>query len=535
MSNIIALLIAGLGLFFLGLNLVGLNLKQVSSRQFRSLIARFTDRTWRGSLLGLFAGAFMQSTSAVTVILASMTSSGLVTVRQALPIVAWANVGTTLIVFASVFDLHTAVLYMLGVSAIAFVFSGEVRWRPLLGVALGICLLFYGIDAMKASAGDLRHEPWFSEVLNKSSGSYLLAFAAGAALSFLTQSTTAVAMIAVTFAKAGMLGVDETLMILYGGNVGSTFSRMILASGLKGSSRQIARFQDLFKIGGSALFVGLFYLELYTRLPLVKALSTALASRLETQTALVNLFCNLVPALLAMPLLGPTQRLLDRWWPATAAEDFAKLKYLHPQALDDPDTAIDLVEKEQTRLLTRLPEFVDALRPVEPGRRKADYRATHQAFLVLAKEVASYLTSLIHLHLSPTTSERLTNVHTRHGVLGHLEETVYHLVQAVEQAPPSAGLAPLVQNMTEALDFLLVSAGEAAATLDPAEADLLAGLCADRGDLLGRIRNLYLSSEHGLSPRDKALLLDMTTHFDRVVWMVRRLAELLQQNQRFRP
>ena len=350
MSKIVAVLVSGVGLFFFGLHLMGTGLKQASSRRFRSLLAHFTRRAWRGSLLGILAGVLLQSTTAVTVILASMADTGLVTVRQALPVVAWANVGTTFIVFAGVLDLHTFVLYLLGVSAVAFVFSGEVRWKPLIGVALGLSLLFYGIDAMKGSAADLRGEPWFNVLLTQARGSYLLAFGAGAAFSFLTQSTTAVALIAVTLAKAGMLGVDETLMIVYGGNVGSTFSRMILASGLKGSSRQIAHFQDLYKIGGSALFVLLFYVELYSRLPLVKALSAAISGgALETQAALANLFCNLAPALLLTPLLGPTHRLLDRLWPPTEAEDFAKLKYLHPQALNEPESAIDLVEKEQAR------------------------------------------------------------------------------------------------------------------------------------------------------------------------------------------
>jgi hypothetical protein len=65
MSKIVASLVAGLGLFFLGLHLLGNHLKQASSRKFRSLIARFTDRVWRGSLLGLLAGVFTQCTSAV--------------------------------------------------------------------------------------------------------------------------------------------------------------------------------------------------------------------------------------------------------------------------------------------------------------------------------------------------------------------------------------------------------------------------------------------------------------------------------------
>src|SRR5262249_48847142 len=192
-------------LFFLGLHLVGNHLKQASSRQFRSLIARFTDRVWRGSLLGLLAGVFMQSTSAVAVILASLVASGLVRVRQALPIVLWANVGTTLIVFVGIFDLELLVLFCLGLSATVFVFSGEVRWKPVCGVVLGISLLFFGIHLMKTSTGGLRNFDWFRAIVDQAHGSFLLAFAAGALLSFLTQSTTAVALLAVTLAHAGLL------------------------------------------------------------------------------------------------------------------------------------------------------------------------------------------------------------------------------------------------------------------------------------------------------------------------------------------
>ena len=192
--------------------------------------------------------------------------------------------------------------------------------------------------------------------MEQAHSSYLLTFAAGALLSFLTQSATAAAMIAVALAKAGLLGLDETLMFVYGGNVGSTL-RMILSGSLKGSSRQIAASRTLFKITGSALFVRLFYIEAYGRVPLVGHWSRILSERLETQAALGNLLCNLAPALLLTPLLGPVHRFLDRLWPATEAEDFAKLKFLHPQALDDPETAIDLVEKEQMRLVMRLPEL----------------------------------------------------------------------------------------------------------------------------------------------------------------------------------
>jgi phosphate:Na+ symporter len=534
MSLILAEMVAGVGLFFLGLHLVSGNLHQTSSRRLRTLIAKVTGRFWPASLLGLVAGAVMQSTSAVTVILASMTASGLTTARQALPIVAWANVGTTLLVFIAVLDIRLGILYLLGVSATAFAFSKDIRARTAWGVALGIALLFYGIHLMKSSSADLQGASWFQSFITQAHGSFLLAFSAGTLVSFVTQSTTAVTLIAVTLVKAGMLGADETMMIIYGGNLGSTIARMILASGLKGSSRQVGHFQDLFKISGSILFTALFYLEQRGHVPLVKALVTALSTRLETQMAYVNLIYNLTMAIVFSCLLAPTARLLNRLWPGTEAEDFAKVQYLHPQALEDAETALDLVEKEQARLVTRLPEYVNVLRPAEAARRRVDYRSLHVSFVALHKEVESYCTALFHKQLTAKTYERLTNVQNRHEVIGFIEENVFQLAATVDQGTRSSQLLELVQTFAEALDFILLTAGDATTTLDPADAELLGNLCSDRGELMGRIRNVYLSGAQNLSTQDRSLLLNLTTLFDRTIWMVRRLAVLLEQNRQFR-
>jgi phosphate:Na+ symporter len=534
MSLILAEMVAGVGLFFLGLHLVSGNLHKTSSRRLRALIARVTGRFWPASLLGLVAGAVMQSTSAVTVILASMTASGLTTARQALPMVAWANVGTTLLVFIAVLDIRLGVLYLLGVSATAFAFSKDSRARTAWAVALGIALLFYGIHLMKSSSADLQGASWFQTFLTQARGSFVLAFAVGALLSFVTQSTTAVTLIAVTLVKAGMLGANETMMIIYGGNVGSTIARMILSSGLKGSSRQVGHFQDVFKISGATVFTGLFYLEQFGHVPLVKALVNGLSARLETQMAYVNLLFNLTTAVVFSCLLGPTARLLSRLWPGTETEDFAKVQYLHPQALEDAETALDLVEKEQARLVTRLPEYVNVLRSGEPGKRRVDYRTLHVAFVALHKEVESYCTALLHKQLPAKTYERLTNVQNRHEVIGFIEDNVFHLAETVDQGTRSSQLLELVQTFAEALDFILLTAGDATTTLDAAEAEPLGNLCADRGELMGRIRNLYLSGAQHLSTQDRSLLLNLTTQFDRIVWMVRRLALLLAQNRQFR-
>lgn len=531
MHLIVGQLIAGLGLFFYGLNTVSSNLQQLSSRRFRTLIARFTDRAWMGGLVGFLAGALTQSTTAVTIVLANMNASGLVTVQRALPIVAWANVGTCVLIFITVLDIRLVFLYLLGICGIANVFTRQPTRKSLVGTGLGIGLLLFGMGVVKENAVALSRADGAHELLVQLQNAYLLALAGGTLVAFLTQSTTAAILIALALVNAGVLGVDDTIMAIYGGNIGSTFARMALATWVKGSSRQVGRFQDLLKLGGCLIFTILFYLETYGGVPLVRALVEAMAGQVATQMALVNLFFNLGMACLLTVMMPSVRTLLDRLWPALSTEDLATAEHLHPQSLADPETALDLAAKEQARLIGRLPSYLSALRTLSGQTSAIDIQDVHRAFGLLWAEVDSFLTTLLHLPLAPKSAARVTNVHNRNGVIRLLEETIHHLVVSVQAAPRSERLNELVDNFIEALDFILLTAGDAATGRDAADAKLLAGLCADRGELMGKLRALYLSGEHDLGPQDKSLLLDLTTSFDRTVWMLGRYAGLVEQER----
>jgi phosphate:Na+ symporter len=531
MDLTIGQLIAGVGLFFYGLNTVSSNLQQISSRRFRTLISRFTDRMWLAGLIGFLTGALTQSTTAVTIVLTNMNASGLVTVRRALPIVAWSNVGICVLIFITVLDIRLGVLYLLGACGIANVFIRQVTWKSLIGTGLGIGLLLFGMNEVKKYAVELEHYEEVAGVLAHARGSYLLSLVGGTLIAFLTQSTTAAILIALAMVDTRVLGVDETIMAIYGGNVGSTFARMLLALSVKGSSRQIGKFQDLLKISGCVLFAALFYLEYDGGIPLVRALAEAITPRVETQMAVVNLVFNLTMASLFTLLMPSIETLLNRYWPALETEDIARVEYLHPQALNDPETAVDLVEKEQARLVGRLPQYLTALRAAADGKPRLDHQDMHRAFGLLWREVDAYLTTLSHLPMSPQSSARITNVQGRNGVIGLLEENLFQLVTAVLQSPPSGRLAPLVDGFVEALDFILLTAGEMTASRSKEDARLLATLCSDRGELMGKLRSVYLVGERDLPLGDRSLLLELTTLFDRAVWMLHRLAGQVEQGR----
>ena len=154
MRDALALLTAGVGIFSLGLDQVSTGLQESSSRTLRTIIRRSTKSLPWCALLGILAGAIMQSTSAVTTVLGSMAAAGMLTLPQALPIVAFANVGTTALVFAGAINTNVAVLFAVGVAGIALPMTTEFKWRAAVSVFLGIALLLYGSNLVTAAAAD---------------------------------------------------------------------------------------------------------------------------------------------------------------------------------------------------------------------------------------------------------------------------------------------------------------------------------------------------------------------------------------------
>jgi phosphate:Na+ symporter len=529
MREIVALLVAGLGVFFLGLELVSTGFQASGSRRLRLAIRQSTKNIASCAALGVLSGAVMQSASAVTVVLGSMTSSGTISVRQALPIVASANLGTTALVFIGAVDIRIAVLYLLGISGIAYSLTSEFRWRSFTSIALGLGLLLYGSDLMTLGASAIEQSAWFREFIRAGHGSSAEAFMLGTLASFLAQSTTAVALITVALSGAQVLSLPDAMMMVYGANLGSTLIRILLSHGRTGTGRQISGFQDLFKTAGAALFVGLYYAEYVGHVPLFGALVSRISSHLPLQVALINLFFNLTMVVLASAVLRPVERLLLRTWPISTVEDLSVPKYVNHDALGEPETAIDLLEKEQGRVAARLRDHLDLLRRDAASGRKVGPIELHKAFLALFGEVDHFYNALVGRHLASKTAERLSNVHGRLSLLVMVEDSLHQLVMSV-QGVRGAKITALTSNFVESLDLFLMLTTDAAVSMSREDISMLQEICGDRSDMMGRIRNLYLAPEQELPPSEKAVLLKLTTLFERVVWMLRRYAGLLEQN-----
>ena len=85
----------GLALFLYGTDSLCRAVQQGAGRRLRSLLARCTANPAAGLLTGAAVTAVLQSSSAVTVMVIAFLAAGLLQLRQAVPVVFGANIGTT--------------------------------------------------------------------------------------------------------------------------------------------------------------------------------------------------------------------------------------------------------------------------------------------------------------------------------------------------------------------------------------------------------------------------------------------------------
>lgn len=521
-QDIAVLMLIGLGLFFVGVTMVSRNLKKMTSRRLRLFFARFTGRDWQAALLGVVTGFVTQSTSVAAFIVAGLIGSGLMKVRRALPVMYFCNVGAALLILVAVIDIRTAVAALIFVFGLCTAFDKPRTHRHLVRVLFGVGLLFYGLQQVKTGAAPLAQLPWVSQSLAATHGSVLLAFILGAVLTIISQTSVGIILIAIAMVPSGMFTLDQSVMLIYGVHLGSCCLTWLLSTGLKGTSKQMVMSQVFFNLFGAVLFTALFYVETLLGVPLIKALSGAVADSMQGRMVAVVLAFNWLVPLISLFLYGPLERLLARLWPPTPEEALSKVKFILDHVSDSPQAAY-LAGRELDRLLGRLPRYIDALRRSLESGARPDLDAHHTSFTEIATEIEAVLAELADSDNDRRTSEELLSLKNRLDILCALEEALFGLCTH----PTTAGeIREFMSVVLESLDFLVLTTVDTARSGDPEDVRQLVTLTGG-GEMVEGVRNRYLAAGQDMDLRHKAGLYALSNLFERTVWLLGRHASVL--------
>lgn len=519
--------LAGLVFFLIGLDAIKSSLKALASRSIRRRALAAVASAPRAVILGIVFGAVGQSATAVSFVVASLVSARLMTVQRALTVVAWANPGTALLAFLAAIDMNLATLWLIGTIGLAMRQRHIARATPLLaallGAMLGLGLLLFGLTQLKAAAIPMQHVSWFTSISTALNASLLLGFIAGALLRLVIQSSSGIVVILIALCGEGFLGAEQALMIIHGTGFGIGLSVIFLAKGLRGEALRISYWQALINaVSGGVLAMWLLVAK-FGAIPSLVALFDQLTLSVESDLAFGFLLQMLLCPVIGAMLVSRANAILTSLAPDVAEDRLATPHFLDERALDEPDVALELVTQEQLRVLEALPLLLDRARFDHGTKSGLDTTQVRRALDSLDSEIRGFLSDAI---ARPQTRESLATLlraSTRQQSIAELLSSVDHLSKEVATLSRDSSASILGGALIEASDVMLRTLHESFQSGDSIDVEILQSMTADRGDQMESIRKTAADADFG-SPQEQATMLYAASLFERVVYLMHRLA-----------
>lgn len=282
-------LFGGLALFLYGMDALSHSLETAAGSRLKSLLAAVTGSPVRGVLAGAAVMAVLQSSSAVTVMVLGFVSAGLLTLRQAVPVIFGCNIGTTITAQLLAFQLEDVRgLVLLAGLLICFACAGQ-KGRAIGRAVFAFGLLFEGIADMGTAMEPLAQSPVFVHWLGRVRQHPWLGLLAGLGMTLTVQSSSATIALLQNFAARP--GLDGSSLL------GLAGALPVLASlSASRDAKRVAAAHVVFNLTGAAVFCA--GLPLYVRL--TAALSpkgpelAVIARQIANAHTLFNVVCTLV-------------------------------------------------------------------------------------------------------------------------------------------------------------------------------------------------------------------------------------------------
>lgn len=438
-------LIGGLCLFLFGMETMGDGLKKASGSKLEEILSRLTSNVPKGVLLGTAVTAVIQSSSATTVMLVGFVNSGIMSLRQAIPVIMGANIGTTAtawLLSLSGIEGDSFLIQMLKpmsfspiLAAVAIVFMMFMKSEKKYDIGLiliGFAVLMYGMDIMSSAVKPLADVPEFISVLTMFSNP-VLGVAAGAVFTAAIQSSSASVGILQALCKTGAVTYGTTIPIIMGQNIGTCVTAMISSIGAKKNAKRAALIHLYFNIIGTVLFMVAFYaINSFVHFDFLNDAATPMG------IAVIHSTFNIAATLVLLPFGKVLVKLATLTIPETEDEKVEEIpdatKLLDTRFLEKPAFAVAQCKNvgiEMAKLAQRSLEYaIDSITDYDQKKVKDVFRL-EDMIDHYEDELGTYLMKLSGKPLSDEDNHTVSNLF---HCMGDFERISDHALNLAETA-----------------------------------------------------------------------------------------------------
>ena len=431
-------MLGSLSLFLFGMSVMGTALEKRAGGSLKAILAKLTSGRFSGLLTGLAVTAVIQSSSATTVMVVGFVNSGLLSLRQSIPVIMGANIGTTVTAWLlSLSGISGDSLFLqllkpssftpvLAVIGIILYLTGKGKKKDTGLILLGFATLMFGMESLSGSVSGLRNDPNFTKFFLMFSNP-ILGVLAGAILTGIVQSSSASVGILQALSSTGAVSFGAAIPIIMGQNIGTCVTAMLSSVGTNKNAHRAAVVHLSFNIIGTIV-----WLTVFETANLLLHFSFVDQPIDTFQIAVIHSIFNVLCTLMLLPCCGLLEKLSYRLIPETDHPDTAAV--LDERLFATP--AIALVKSEElTKRMAAdaelaLHESLQAVLHFTPElaasvRRREDDTDRYEDTLG---------TFLVHLATQPMSEQDSVESSMLLHLIGDFERVADHAVNIIESA-----------------------------------------------------------------------------------------------------
>ncbi len=396
-------LFGGLALFLPGMDRMTEALKVVAGDRLRGILSRLTSNRLVGAATGAGITAIIQSSSVTTVLVVGFTTSGLMTLGQAIGVILGANVGTTITAQIIAFKVTKFALLPVAVGFAITFFGKKAHHRAWGKVILGLGLVFFGMAVMADAMDPLRDYQPFVDAMNGLKNPFL-GILVGAGFTAVVQSSSATTGLVIVLAGAGLVELEAAIALVLGANIGTSVTAALAAIGKPRNAQRAALAHTLFNTLGVIIW-----------LPFIGVLSdmvTSVGGGVEREIANAHTIFNLANTVIFIGFTNRLANLVTRVLPdrKEETERLIRAKYIDKELLKTPPLALSRARLEVLRMAGRVRRMLVGILPAVlegPGTALMKVRELDDEVDSLHGQVVRFLGQVSQTELSERDTEEL--------------------------------------------------------------------------------------------------------------------------------
>lgn len=320
----------------------------------RLRLRRTLDRPALAVLFGGGLAVAFQSSTAVTLLIASFAGSGIVGGLTGQLAVRGAEVGSALVAKLLSFDLSLLVPVALIAGTTLFKATERREYRQLGRILIGVGLLLLSLDMIAEASAPLRDSPALPAVISYFSSDPLTAFLLAALVTWLFHSSIASVLLLAALAAQEIVPDSLAIVLVLGINLGSSFIAPMLTRSMAPAARVVPVGNLLMRGAGSLALLGIFS----AAEPALTFLGTHGAARVVN----AHLLFNVIILCLGVPLSRFIYAASERLVRLTSGQEANVVADVEVSALDESVIGIPRQAlANATREVLRTCEIVEAM------------------------------------------------------------------------------------------------------------------------------------------------------------------------------